>query len=56
MHTAHLRGPVGMSSLMILHLHDPSNELQRLTSPSLLMLGLVELVSIVETNKMKGRS
>ena len=37
---------------MILHLHDPSNELQRLTSPSLLMLGLVELVNIVETNKM----
>jgi hypothetical protein len=38
---------------MIFHLHDPLNELQRLTSPSLLMLGVVELVNRVETNKMK---
>lgn len=55
MHTGHLRGAVGISSLMILDLHDPLNELQRLISPSLRISGVVELVNRVDEQDEEGR-
>lgn len=56
MHTAHLRGVVGMSSLMISDLRDPMNELQRLTSPSLIISRVVDLVNKGDEQDEEGRS